>query len=690
VFSAADVPSAPKPADQVAKQASAVHDHTGPLVTLQDMRDFQSGPQKFQDATTHPNSSDRNTYQTEVQRTNKNDSHSIEYILPKFDLTNNASDHSLNHRKTASADTTVSLSDKEVAAILKNLSVNQISETLAELVKELSAENNKKATAQPLNDSHTSDGAQQHRHAYSTQEQPSEQHHRHAYSTQEQPSEQHHRHAYSTREGQLTQHRDAYSTLESQSAEHHRAVNDSHEAQSRRDVHTMHGRTRTQDEAAINPDHFAEVAKHVIAKVGQNGAVTHEQLAKAVQDPSFTGQEAQVLAALYHKFDQLHNLSGHEMPWSPQTITTGDVDKYQHIQAQQDKESAAIGPLYSWAPQSIARFSSDGNSLNQNDIHKALNNPNTSAYDKQMLHQLDEHWSEMTSWTHPTMTAKDVQDFVTNFSKTDQHKLVSDVEWACRLSAMHGQKADICHDLYAGDPLDSIKHGDIKQGLCGDCYFEAAVAGLARSNPEAIKQMITDNHDGTYTVAFPGRDTGERPITVTAPTETELGLYNGGSKYGCWASVLEKAYGQYRENHEGQLAQTPEDFADGGGNPGPVFKLLTGKDSTDMNVNGTSQADMATALQHAFESKPPLAVAAVIDGDSNLIKWIGQGSDNTADGFYKEHVYTITGVGKDANGQLMVEIRNPWDNKNVAKGAHVTIPLSEFMKDFNSVSIQGR
>ena len=41
---------------------------------------------------------------------------------------------------------------------------------------------------------------------------------------------------------------------------------------------------------------------------------------------------------------------------------------------------------------------------------------------------------------------------------------------------------------------------DINQGSIGDCYFLAALAGVAKTNPGLLRKAITQNSDGTFTV----------------------------------------------------------------------------------------------------------------------------------------------------------------------------------------------
>src|SRR5579883_1061530 len=60
-----------------------------------------------------------------------------------------------------------------------------------------------------------------------------------------------------------------------------------------------------------------------------------------------------------------------------------------------------------------------------------------------------------------------------------------------------------------------ISPNGVEQGGAGDCFFEASLSSLASTaqGQEAIKNMVTTNNDGTYTVKFPGDP--NHPVTVT-------------------------------------------------------------------------------------------------------------------------------------------------------------------------------
>src|SRR5207253_6530083 len=49
---------------------------------------------------------------------------------------------------------------------------------------------------------------------------------------------------------------------------------------------------------------------------------------------------------------------------------------------------------------------------------------------------------------------------------------------------------------------DGPSMSDARQGRAGDCYLIAALAELVLDRPQAIRDMFTDNGDGTFTVRF--------------------------------------------------------------------------------------------------------------------------------------------------------------------------------------------
>lgn len=110
----------------------------------------------------------------------------------------------------------------------------------------------------------------------------------------------------------------------------------------------------------------------------------------------------------------------------------------------------------------------------------------------------------------------------------------------------------------SGDPLYAlgIHANDVQQDGLGDCYFVAALAGVAATDSDTIRDAITPNLDGTYTVRLYEEQDGEmveRFITVDT-SFPDLEVYNnekgtwrartvaGAGDGELWPRLMEKAY----------------------------------------------------------------------------------------------------------------------------------------------------
>ena len=104
---------------------------------------------------------------------------------------------------------------------------------------------------------------------------------------------------------------------------------------------------------------------------------------------------------------------------------------------------------------------------------------------------------------------------------------------------------------------------DIQQGSIGDCYFLASLGAVALTHPQAIRDMITDNGDGTYTVRFfiegaAAYVTVDRMLPVDS---NNVLVYSGAgraatlpaalhSSNAIWPHLIEKAYAQINETNK--------------------------------------------------------------------------------------------------------------------------------------------
>jgi len=281
------------------------------------------------------------------------------------------------------------------------------------------------------------------------------------------------------------------------------------------------------------------------------------------------------------------------------------------------------------------------------------------------------------------VTTEDIRQFAARRELGEEKELVAKVDFTLSRSGKSLQRANTSLWGNSSDPLDSIKPDAVVQGQIGDCYLLAGFASLAKINPQAIRDMIQDNNDGTYTVTFPGDP--HHPVTVPAPTEAELARYASGSEHGTWPAVLEKAYGI----HKGGTT-VPQDAA-GGGNPESVaVKLLSpnGADTDDMSF--TSEEELDRKLQQAIADGCPIETGI----NAQLAQLIGLGSGRDSEtGLPTGHAYSVTGYDPATK---TVTIRNPWGNTEPvgkdgkpADGVNdgvFTMKLDEFRHTFSSIT----
>ena len=204
-------------------------------------------------------------------------------------------------------------------------------------------------------------------------------------------------------------------------------------------------------------------------------------------------------------------------------------------------------------------------------------------------------------------------------------------------------------DLFANraNPLQSIVPEACRQGTEGDCVLQAQMASLAHTNPQAIRDMIRENQDGSYTVTFPGDP--QNPVRVARPSDTELATYGGGSEHGIWPAVIERAYGTYYSSRNGQV---PGEVAANAGESPEVTsrntELLTGHRGHDEEINRMNEADLRRVLSEC-NTHP---TTAFLNGDR---RWPGGRHPET--GLPGAHAYSVTGYDPRTG---MVTLRNPW------------------------------
>ncbi len=418
---------------------------------------------------------------------------------------------------------------------------------------------------------------------------------------------------------------------------------------------------------------FAEIGKEIIRQINPSKmAVTKEELAQALQNPSFKGEKAQVLAAMYHTFDQIRNISNHEWFFQSRRIAASDLDMLPSLPKKQQDFVDQIVEASLWSDKNFSKYAGKDGLFHAEELKEAMKTPDLLESDRQHLKTISQLLAKYSDGVNPSQLN---QVFNRASADTAETRLFNRMYDAVKRTALARNESKGESRLYPSFP-QGINPDAIKQGLIGNCYFIAALSAVAKADPGTIRDSIQDNKNGTYTVTFKGAP--DQPVTVSAPTEAEMGLYNSGRNNGVWATVMEKAYGEMRNRKSWIPAYTPQDALDGGGYTGEALKLVTGNSVFSLAATGNEEA-LDKTFDLAFRGgRRFLPVTAVtLAPESSAMP------GRTKDGFVRGHAFTVVGYDRDEKGNGSLVIQNPWAGKNGTPDGRVKVPLAKAIKNFH-------
>jgi|APLak6261679142_1056127.scaffolds.fasta_scaffold00246_3 hypothetical protein len=228
--------------------------------------------------------------------------------------------------------------------------------------------------------------------------------------------------------------------------------------------------------------------------------------------------------------------------------------------------------------------------------------------------------------------------------------------------------------------VDGVNFDDVVQGSIGDCYLVGALSAVAQATPDAIKNAIKENGDGTYTVRFYEKQAGGfmKPVNITIDGDLPQSSM-GSARYAksrdskeLWVGLIEKAYAQWKGDYE---------KIGNGGFSGEVASAITGKTTSWTSNKYTDANTLFRNIQSGATNHRPMT-APTHGKDS--------GVDYSGTGVYAWHVYTVLGASEEA-GQKYVQLRNPWgstepgsDGKN---DGIFKMKLEDFTKLYQGVDI---
>jgi hypothetical protein len=215
---------------------------------------------------------------------------------------------------------------------------------------------------------------------------------------------------------------------------------------------------------------------------------------------------------------------------------------------------------------------------------------------------------------------------------------------------------------YTAQGISTLGADGVQQANHGDCWFEAALADLARlpRGQERIAQMISYGPQHSYVVRFP--DNGSQYSVTLADTKA-FGLRDRA----LWARIVECA--QLKRFPNGKGVNDPES---GRGALGTGLHCLTGSRTEGAKPSDMADDELASFIYSAVRSQNPILAATKRGVRSPLVAG---------------HVYSIVDIDMSHSAVIL---RNPWGDTRRKDGQHqsarVRLSLSDFRRDFFAVT----
>lgn len=459
-----------------------------------------------------------------------------------------------------------------------------------------------------------------------------------------------------------------------------------------------------QAQAALPPrriestGEFQQEALRMFSRIDTDGSrsLSLQEIGALAENRNVTGRDAQVVAALYDPTVR-GNLVRNSEDANDSEISLADVQLIQN-----EERDRRIGDAERVRDTMSSQFAvldtNNDDYVNDAEIDSALRDENVCITDqfRTMLRQVRDNYDTIraASWDewlggNYGITRDDLSSYVETF---DQQRMGRDAarDALGRARATHDSvTSQTSNELFPGGPEQAINPDAIRQQRIADCYFMASLAAVAQTQPDLIRNMVRENGNGTYTVTFPGDP--QHPVTVAAPTETEMGLGNRGGQYGRWAGVVERAFGQWRieRRDAGRIGGLPEEHdvypatitleaAHGSSMSRYALRVLTGRDSFRQNVSALTDEQVAAQLETAL-SNP--------QNRRPVTAYVPRGNPG---GFAGEHEYTVLAFERSGANDGYVTVRNPWGNGQNSREGTIRIRLAEFRQSFSTFTVNNQ
>lgn len=230
---------------------------------------------------------------------------------------------------------------------------------------------------------------------------------------------------------------------------------------------------------------------------------------------------------------------------------------------------------------------------------------------------------------------------------------------------------DVSLQRQAGQPEtrplqeESFDSSRIRQRFQGSCVL---LSTLLELSPKHLKEMITDNQNGTFTVRF----RNGKEATVSDVTEAERSFFSTTFEGERWPALFEKALGAVRAS-EGVGGGDPI-TAGRSIPPSEAIALMTGRTAEFRHIVALGPSGLRQFLIDAERRHEPIiAGIANTDGRTGLIG---------------HHEYAVKGFDPRTN---TVTLRNPhgrgvWNGSRLNENGLFEMPLHEFYNHYHNIT----
>lgn len=224
-------------------------------------------------------------------------------------------------------------------------------------------------------------------------------------------------------------------------------------------------------------------------------------------------------------------------------------------------------------------------------------------------------------------------------------------------------------DLWGPDGTGVPDLDDIDQGALANCWAMGGLAASVLASPEAIRDNIVDNGDGTYTVTFYQKNSegGFDPVEVTVDDQVPVDA-SGNPVYAQetndgenWVMIYEKAYAEFNGGSYDNLQWNSVEKS---------LEEMNGTEFQILNPDTMSDAELVAAL-----SEGPATMSTQANGTGK--DEIATFDDQNVAG---QHVYVVENI-YEQDGEIYVEFYNPWGH------THPTLTLDQIREVSNRIGV---